>query len=197
MPKVKSIDWTKMPRAFMTKKQLKRLTKMQYNQAKLRREAGIVETAFHPILPNRDKYKLKHELSVLNLQIGELKKRQRQIVKDIKEIDRRTKEDNLQPVSLYALELEDSCYYVGMSFNVEKRFKQHEHNKGAVWTKTHKPIQIMEIRNTEFYDQDEVAKLEDDMTLEYALKYGSDKVRGGGYCQRKPNWPELIVQNEF
>lgn len=99
-------------------------------------------------------------------------------------------------VKLYALQLEDNCWYVGMSFNVEKRFSKHCKGKGAQWTKLHKPIKIHEIRQTEFYSQDSVARLEDDMTLEYALKHGSDKVRGGGYCQSKPRWPQLIIQNE-
>lgn len=199
MPSLQHIDWTKMPQAQMTKKQVRRFAKMKAKDQQLRREAGVPlePSKFNPILPNRDRYKLQHELSILNLQIKEFKNKQRQVVKDIKEIDRRCRQQRLNPVSLYALELEDGHYYIGMTFDVGKRFRQHGGSKGAAWTKLHKPISIIETRVTEFYDQDEVAKLEDDMTLEYALKYGLDKVRGGGYCQAKPVWPDVILQNEM
>lgn len=195
MPKVIPIDWKKMPQPAMTKRQFKMA--MRQEKAKRRITEAAKETAFQPVLPNRDKYKLQHELSILNTQIKDMKNRQREIVRDIKEIDKRTREHKLQPVSLYALELENGYYYIGMSFNVDRRFRQHTKGKGAAWTKLHKPVQILETRLTTFYDQDEVAKLEDDMTLEYALKFGSNYVRGGGYCQTKPYWPEIIKQNEL
>lgn len=101
-----------------------------------------------------------------------------------------------KPIMLYALRLENACYYVGMSRNPKSRFKKHDSAKGAMWTKLNKPIEIIEIRNTESTDDHAVSLLEDDMTLEYALKYGSEFVRGGGYCQRKPRWPDVIIQNE-
>lgn len=140
---------------------------------------------------------LQKRLHELNDQIKFLKIEQRAVVKAIKNKNMLKKLGTLKPVHLYALELENGCVYVGMSFNPEKRFKKHLKGKGAIWTQLNKPIKIMEVRVTEFYDQDEVAKLEDDMTVEYALKYGSDKVRGGGYCQMKPRWPDVVIQNEL
>jgi hypothetical protein len=38
-------------------------------------------------------------------------------------------------INLYAPRLEDSCYYVGMSYNVDKRFIKHQTGKGASWTR--------------------------------------------------------------
>lgn len=100
-------------------------------------------------------------------------------------------------VMLYALRLEGNNYYVGMSYNVERRFASHVKGKGAAWTKRHRPLEIQETRPTGKFIQDEVAKLEDDMTLEYALKYGSDRVRGGGWCQAHPLWPDVVVENDL
>lgn len=101
------------------------------------------------------------------------------------------------PYQLYALELESGCWYVGMSRNPQRRFKRHGTPKGARWTELHKPTRIHETRATNILVESEAGKLENDMTLEYALKYGSEVVRGGGYCQRKPVWPDVIIQNEL
>jgi predicted GIY-YIG superfamily endonuclease len=111
----------------------------------------------------------------------------------------RRKALNGKPVRvwLYALRLEDNCWYVGMTYNVQRRFEKHFSGKGAAWTKRHKPIEIVEQRQTDCILQLDAAKLEDDMTLEYALKYGGDNVRGGGYCQVKyVRWPDVVLQNE-
>lgn len=101
------------------------------------------------------------------------------------------------PIKLYTLKLEDNCYYIGTTFNIEKRFKKHLKGNNAVWTRLHKPIEIVEIRVTKSFDQKEVIKLEDDMTIEYAMKYGKDFVRGGSYCTMNPYWPDIIIQNEL
>lgn len=140
---------------------------------------------------------LHSRLHELNDQIKFLKIEQRAVVKAIKEKNALKKRGTLQPVKLYSLRLEQGCWYVGMSFNPEKRFIKHSKGKGAVWTKQFKPIAIFEVRTTEFFDQDDVAGLENDMTLEYAMRYGSAVVRGGGYCQNKPVWPDVVTQNEL
>lgn len=100
-----------------------------------------------------------------------------------------------RPILLYALQLEDDCWYIGMSRNVDRRYKAHLKGK-TLWTAAHKPVAVAEVRETGLSDDAAVARLEDDMTLEYALKYGSDKVRGGGYCQAKPQWPDVVTLNE-
>lgn len=140
---------------------------------------------------------LNNKLAELNSKIASLKQEQTLVVREIKK-RRQIKNRGIErKVSLYALRLQNDCWYVGMSFNVQKRFTKHQKGKGAIWTKKYEPIEIHEIRVTEHFDQDSAVKLEDDMTLEYALKYGSDKVRGGGWCQTKPHWPDVIIQNEL
>lgn len=139
---------------------------------------------------------LMHELEDIKKQIIELKTRSKAIRKKLAG-QKLIKGDYFnKPIMLYALKLEGGYWYVGMSRNPEKRFKRHGTRKGANWTKLHTPIEIHEIRDTKLTDDGEVALLENDMTLEYAMKYGSDLVRGGGYCQSKPRWPDVILQNE-
>lgn len=101
-----------------------------------------------------------------------------------------------RPILLYALELENNCYYIGMSRNVDRRFKAHQKGK-TIWTKENSPIKILEVRETGLTSDSEAAQLEDEMTLEYAKQYGIDKVRGGGYCQRKPVWPKDLLEPDL
>jgi len=96
-----------------------------------------------------------------------------------------------KPLFLYALRLAGGHYYVGISTNVSRRFHYHKIGKGSLWTMEHKAVQIVETRLTGTCDESKAAGMEDKMTLEYAARYGKDKVRGGGYCQRKPRWPEF------
>lgn len=98
-------------------------------------------------------------------------------------------------IKLYVLKLEHNCWYVGMSRDVDRRFKRHLKGKGAQWTLAHKPISIHEIRETGLNNDSEVSLLEDELTLDMARMYGMDNVRGGGYCQAKPRWPASVVLN--
>ena len=47
--------------------------------------------------------------------------------------------------NIYILKLEDNCYYVGKSENVEQRFQQHLSGSGSFFTKKHKPILIEQV----------------------------------------------------
>lgn len=139
---------------------------------------------------------LKSRIREINKQIGLLKKERLECSIVLKKREQLRNNSRERTVKLYALQLEDQCWYIGMSYDPVRRFVKHGTSKGAKWTRLHNPIRIHETRETGFNIQDMAAKLEDDMTLEYALKYGSDKVRGGGYCQFKPLWPDLIKDNE-
>jgi len=144
----------------------------------------------------QEEVNLKARRQELGKLIAEHKKERAYITQMLKNY-KYSKNGKLNTVKLYALTLEDGCWYVGMSYNVTKRFIKHKAGKGANWTKLHKPIEVVEVRETVEITQESAAKLEDDMTIEYAMKYGSNNVRGGGYCQRKPRWPDVVVQNEM
>jgi predicted GIY-YIG superfamily endonuclease len=83
--------------------------------------------------------------------------------------------------TLYALRCKDDKFYVGrvMSLQqnaVEARFLEHCAGgaKGAEWTKKHEPIEIVETRQGDIYE-------EDALTLKYMDKHGVENVRGGSY----------------
>lgn len=44
---------------------------------------------------------------------------------------------------VYIIECEDGSYYTGYSTNPERRFKQHLSGKGAKYTRSHKPKELV------------------------------------------------------
>jgi len=144
---------------------------------------------------HKDRY-LKERTAYITNKINELNKERQELLTELKKRQTLRNQGRMREVKLYAIKLEDDCWYIGMSYNPNDRFLKHCNGKGAQWTKLHPPIKIVETRGTGKYIQDEAADLENDMTLEYALKYGSAYVRGGGFCQAKPKWPTLIKDNE-
>jgi predicted GIY-YIG superfamily endonuclease len=80
--------------------------------------------------------------------------------------------------SLYVLKLEDDCWYVGITMDLNKRLAQHWSGEGAKWTKLHKPISVDRVIFPA--DQDTI---ENDITKEYMELYGKEKVRGGSWCK--------------
>lgn len=79
--------------------------------------------------------------------------------------------------SLYVLQLKDNKWYVGKTTDIKKRFTQHQNGQGSAWTKSYKPVKIVETRRLkDEYD-------ETNTTKDYMKKYGIDNVRGGAYSQ--------------
>lgn len=89
---------------------------------------------------------------------------------------------------LYALKLENGNYYVGVTSHKDatKRYEQHVEGKGSKWTKLHKPIKMIEVRDIGMCRQTTAIEVENLMTREYMAKYGMYKVRGGDLCYIKP-----------
>jgi hypothetical protein len=42
--------------------------------------------------------------------------------------------------TVYVLQLEHDCYYVGCTYSLETRIHQHENGLGSEWTRLHKPL---------------------------------------------------------
>ena len=77
--------------------------------------------------------------------------------------------------SIYGLKLQHNKYYVGRSNNVSNRIEQHKNGIGSTWTKKHKPIEVLFIKeSTSVFDEDKYTK-------ELMVKYGIDSTRGGTY----------------
>lgn len=142
----------------------------------------------------RSRVKLDQRIKEISDQIRKLKLERREL-QQLKKPGVKTYVQ--KPWVLYALSLEGGYWYVGMSRNPEKRFGKHLRGKGAVWTRLHRPIEIVELRPTTIMVDSEASLLEDEMTLEYAKKYGVEVVRGGGYCQTKPKWPSHVYEPDL
>ncbi|MGY5957106.1 GIY-YIG nuclease family protein [Kosakonia sp. BK9b] len=80
---------------------------------------------------------------------------------------------------LYALELEDGCYYVGSTTFVDRRFAQHMAGKGAEWTRLHRPVRVLETVPVMVDNTSQLVWLETEKTLDYMKQYGHARVRGG------------------
>jgi predicted GIY-YIG superfamily endonuclease len=89
-----------------------------------------------------------------------------------------------EPVAiyLYVHALEDGCFYVGLTANLEARTHQHFNGDGAQWTKLHRPLQLLHSVCTGTTHPREAEKMEDETTVILMLKYGIEKVRGGHFC---------------
>jgi predicted GIY-YIG superfamily endonuclease len=78
---------------------------------------------------------------------------------------------------VYVLRLEDDCYYIGSSYNLNQRLSQHWGGSGAKWTRLHKPVEVIEV----VYPAGKTT--ENDTTKRYMEKFGADKVKGGSWCR--------------
>ena len=74
--------------------------------------------------------------------------------------------------SVYVLELEDECLYVGYTADPEVRISSHFLGRADQWTALHKPLGIKSIQPGD-------TQLENCLTLALMCKYGWRKVRGG------------------
>ena len=82
---------------------------------------------------------------------------------------------------VYVLKLEDDCWYVGMTHDMNRRISQHIAGSGSLWTRIHKVISVEKIY---VLNHDEI-DLENKITRELMNLYGEDKVKGGKYCSVK------------
>lgn len=84
---------------------------------------------------------------------------------------------------LYKLMLADGCYYVGITSQpVANRYNQHLSGEGAVWTKMHKPLEVVSTKTLGFMTYEDAQLHEDRETVRSAWLYGPKYVRGGQYC---------------
>jgi predicted GIY-YIG superfamily endonuclease len=81
---------------------------------------------------------------------------------------------------VYILELENNYFYIGVTQNIEERYKNHLEGNAALWTKLHKPLKY--IIHKEFDTRREANVEESSLTLSYMYKYSIEKVRGGRYA---------------
>ena len=94
----------------------------------------------------------------------------------------------VQPL-VYVLKLDNDKIYVGITYNFNLRYAQHECGEGAKWTRKHKPIEITEII------PNACTEVENTKTLDYMKIYGWENVRGGYWCKLDmKNPPKMLDQ---
>ena len=144
---------------------------------------------------------LHEEYLAIDKEMKRLNRRKKKILKELNEkgfFSENAKKYYRKPFYIYVLELEDGNYYIGQTRNVDKRFKSHKQGKGSEWTRLHKPVKVVETRETRALLESEAAVIEDEVAVEYAITYCADHVRGGGYSQvkTKPQWPQEVLDSE-
>jgi len=92
---------------------------------------------------------------------------------------------------IYVLALEDDCYYIGITHNLNLRFAQHLAGDGAGWTTVHKPLRIVEV-----ISEDATLQKENQVTRSYMNTYGEEKVRGGSYCKVSRPEPKFLLSDD-
>ena len=84
---------------------------------------------------------------------------------------------------VYVLGLEDGCYYIGKTRDLQRRTLEHfvSASAGAEWTREHKPRRVLEV-----LDVPEVCLpaglFEDLVTKQYMMRFGIRFIRGGSYA---------------
>ena len=81
-------------------------------------------------------------------------------------------------VFIYILKLNKNKYYVGKTNNPKFRLESHFNSNGSEWTKKYKPIECIELKEGDKYDEDK-------FTIKYMNLYGINNVRGGSFCEIK------------
>lgn len=82
----------------------------------------------------------------------------------------------------YVLELTGGHYYIGISSDIVNRTRQHQHGKGAVWTRLHPPIRVLFQREHDVENDTAAEKIENEMTVKLMVEHGWRLVRGGYFC---------------
>ena len=86
-----------------------------------------------------------------------------------------------QPISIYVLQLENGCYYVGQSIDVGRRLEEHKIGKGASFTKSNPVLSLIEVLEIDTKKLIEGEVYEDFFVMKYIEKYGAEKVKGGTF----------------
>jgi predicted GIY-YIG superfamily endonuclease len=85
---------------------------------------------------------------------------------------------------VYVIECENNAVYIGIAFDINKRFKQHLGGYAAGFTKDNKPIKIIETMPTHTVEQGLACVFENYKVCEYKRLH-PNKIIGGGSRKMK------------
>lgn len=93
----------------------------------------------------------------------------------------RRRGDRWRTWHLYALELNDGYYYIGITGyrDVMIRYKLHSSGKGSKWTRLHEPRRILWSRKLGTMHEVDAVEIETATTVQFIRRYGVERVRGG------------------
>ncbi|MEJ8857849.1 GIY-YIG nuclease family protein [Variovorax robiniae] len=98
----------------------------------------------------------------------------------------RCQPESSSEIWLYVLALAGGKHYVGITSNMDRRFRQHAEGKAARWTALH-PVQGLSYSfNTSTRSSRTAELIEDQATIALMVKHGVDNVRGGHFCSIDP-----------
>jgi predicted GIY-YIG superfamily endonuclease len=86
--------------------------------------------------------------------------------------------------TIYVLKLRDSCWYVGCTTDLNRRWEEHRSGNGAEWTKLHHPVSLHHDETKEV-PQEYAAGEESKVTAKLMLQHGVNFVRGGALCKMR------------
>lgn len=97
------------------------------------------------------------------------------------DISAASKLKSIKSYKIYVLELEGGFYYIGVTsqLDVQTRFDEHLRGTGAWWTRLHRPLRVVEVRDLKTDSYHDACVQENLLALEYIDRYGLDTVRGG------------------
>ena len=93
--------------------------------------------------------------------------------------------------TIYVLELEDDCVYVGTTADLEERKRAHWNGTGSNWTKLHKPLRVLYTLEAKSLSSEQETLYEE--IRKRGEWNGFLKVRGGSFCELNPSIQELEI----
>jgi len=98
----------------------------------------------------------------------------------------------------YVLECNDNKYYVGITYNLQKRLISHfseSYRRGSVFTNIYKPIKCIAVYDLNTESRDLAELYECLLTLHYSKIYGSENVAGGKFVVRDTAQRKRSIDN--
>ena len=96
------------------------------------------------------------------------------------------------PSHVYVLGLDGGHIYVGYSDDLCCRIAQHFAGRGAIWTRRHKPLSVLEVVEGD-------KTMEDAKTIQYMMQNWPNwnLVRGGKWCEETLALPPLPIRKTW